>query len=131
MQSAQRNRQRQQDYSNFSTMITTYVGNNNGKMPAATAIKKEWFNSTGLDTDGLQYPDGNIKIVACTSASNCKAPSGYPAREKNKQAVLLTSATCTDGEPAYTKSGPRSFVIYGYYESGNNVDSTYCLASHA
>ena len=116
-------------------MVTSYVGNNNGKMPAtADTIKSTWFNANGEDPDGVKYYAG---LKDCANTNTCKNDgSTNPTVVRNgtsttnPQAWLLTQATCENGNPTY-KQGKRNFVIFGYIEDGANTDGTYCLASNA
>ena len=124
MQSSQRNTSRRNDYSSLSTMVTSYVGNNNGNMP--TKIVKTWLNANGTDPDGEDYTE--TTVINCTSSSDCRVSSA-PARNSN-QVYVLTAATCNNGAIAF-KKGKRNFVVYGYIENGANTDGTYCLASNA
>ncbi len=129
MQSAQRNTARRNDYSSLSTMVTSYVGNNNGNMPSK--IKATWLNANGKDPDDEPYTE--TTVVDCTLSTNQTTDKecsvGDLGRNAN-QVYVIIGATCTNGTPKF-KQGKRNFVVYGYIEDGANTDGTYCSASNA
>ncbi len=134
MQMSQRNTRRRNDYSALSTMITTFVSNNNGNMPQKTDIKATWLNSEGKDPDGEAYTVGNVAACATTATGEGDSPtycngSTNPGRN-SKQFYIYTNADCTGSKPKY-KKGARNFVIYGYLEGTTGGEAAYyCLASH-
>ena len=140
MQASQRNTARRNDYSSLSTAVSSYVSNNNGKMPndqASTAsdakVSKTWLNSTGKDPDGEDY---TISVITCPKGTSTNCGASAPTRNGEStssgtfQAYIIKNAYCSDGAPTY-KIGIRNFVIYGYIENGANTNGTYCLQSNA
>ncbi|MBQ6320739.1 type II secretion system protein [Candidatus Saccharibacteria bacterium] len=131
MQSAQRNTRRRNDYSSLSTMISSYVSNNNGNLPTTDKIKATWLNAQGQDPDGEPYK--SWVVVDCSTNKKCEpipAADNIYASDKisrnEGQFYLYTSASCVDGTPTF-KQGRRNFAIYGYIEDGANTAGTYCL----
>ena len=125
MQRSQRDTQRRNDYSSFSSAITTYITNNNGKMPTgATDLTADMLNRNGTDPYGNDY---QIGFVVCSNGGGgCTASPKTEPGSGESHVFLMTNATCDGSTPTY-KSGSRNFVIYGAIE---NTPHVYCLASN-
>jgi len=135
MQMSQRNTRRRNDYSALSTMVTTYVSNNNGTMPNTGDIRATWLNSEGKDPDGENYVNWSVSDCAATATGTGTGSNAFcngsnnPGRNST-QFYIYRKATCNGAKPIY-KAGNRNFVIYGYLEGTTNGDAAYyCLASH-
>ena len=130
LQRSQRDTQRRNDYAALSTSVTSYMTNNNGKLPVddtdSTNKKcKTKFTNTQINQEGTD-PNGESYDLYCGKyVSSGGGWEGMDAMANNTQPKVwvISGATCEDGEPAET-SGNRNFVVYGQLESG-----TYCNAS--
>lgn len=132
MQRSQRDTQRRQDYSALSSAITSYVTNNNGKLPkvGATLAGNKYINSTGNDPNGLPY---NLVVAEAKTEANNPVYKNLATIPDNKTAstvYVVVKAECGeksngDAFPVPVNSS-RAFAIYGNLESGNG---TYCQAS--
>ncbi len=73
MQRSQRDTQRRNDYSTLSAAMTSYMTNNNGKLPTANSSNAtvldadKYVNDTGSDPDGYTYYVGAIVCDKATS----------------------------------------------------------------
>ena len=124
LQRSQRDTQRRQDYADLASAISSYMTNNNGKLPPVGDDKldpKEYINKDGTDPNGKTY---SISVKeAADSMSVAKPTEG--------KVYVYTKADCSgsaeDGTgyaiPKY-KDSTRSYAIYGYLDSG-----TYCQAN--
>ena len=127
MQRSQRDTQRRNDYSAFSTAITTYITNNNGKMPTLSSnLDKTMLNSNGTDHYGNDY---QIGLVVCSGSGVCTTDKTKIKTEPTSSeyhVILYTNAYC-DGSDVMYKSGSRNFAILGAIE---NTPEYYCLSSN-
>ena len=132
MQRSQRDTQRRQDYSGFSSAIAQYLTNNNGKLPAngAPLTPKMYLNSTGMDPNGVEYV---VKVVDLNASDvTVTELSAVPDTNTATKVYLYTHADCSDVHSSTGADKPkkvasnRAYVIYGQLESGNG---TYCQAN--
>ena len=125
LQRSQRDTQRRQDYADFSAAISSYITNNNGRLPTTTTTLEadRYINSTGEDPNGTKY---TIQIVEATNALD----SSSIAEPTEGVVVLYTHANCDEtgatgnAAPGYDARS-KAYAIYGYLESGS-----YCQSSN-
>ena len=123
LQRSQRDTQRRQDYADLASAISSYMTNNNGKLPPAGDDKldpKEYINNDGTDPNGKTY---SISVIEATGSMSVTKPT-------EGKVYVYTKADCSGSEqgtgyaiPKYNDS-TRSYAIYGYLDSG-----TYCQAN--
>ena len=129
LQRSQKDTQRRDDMARFSSQLTQYQSNNNGKIPSENADSTTDWNSfitNYLRVPGDEYKDPNgvdytvSKVVKCANNS-CDVAHDSKDYEEGK-IYVYTNATC-DGEKAvYAKSGSRK-VAFTYKLEGAG---TYC-----
>lgn len=116
---------RENDYSALSAYITSYIANNNGKVPPeGTLDASKAINSSGLDPDGNPYRAVLFPIEKLSSYQ-------VPVVDSNGTDVyVVTKATCAtaDGSVGVVASGDneRNYVVYGALVNGGQV----CLSSN-
>ena len=140
LQRSQHDTQRRDDYGMLASAITSYSASNNGrlyKLAGATGKDspscKPLTASKYIKDDGngvAEDPGGNkYDLEACTwgefekKITGNKAPSDFKAGD----VYVVIGADCTgtseDGADLPAKNDQRTFVIYGYLETGSG---TYC-----
>ena len=129
LQRSQRDTQRRDDMARFSSQLTQYQSNNNGKVPSEDADSTaKWNNfiSSYLRVAGDDYKDPNgvdytvSKVVKCTSSA-CNVAHGANDYQEGK-IYVYTNATCSGEEATYAASGSRK-VAFTYKLEGAG---TYC-----
>ncbi len=129
LQRSQRDTQRRQDYADLSSAISSYMTNNNGKLPkqGANLAANQYINKSGQDPKGRNY---TIKVVDASTSTVTEIDPTITTDSVQTTVYVVTHADCsgtaTKGSAAsMPKKVPtgasRSFVVYGYLESG-----TYC-----
>ncbi|MBQ9180575.1 type II secretion system protein [Candidatus Saccharibacteria bacterium] len=156
LQRSQRDTQRRNDYSMLSAAVTSYMGNNAGKLSnlvTAAAKTNNHLSGTRYINDSGNDPNGNpYELIVCTAgtapcADLTKITPGTTATKDAgtnidptytggkttvSQVYVITSANCNgldgngDAIPAADTS-KNSFAVFGYLESGGY----YCQANGA
>ena len=134
MQRSQRDTQRRNDYAAFSANMTSYMTNNNGRLPTGAfdndAVNanscddtdaRKYINDTGEDPNGYCYQMQNAQMTDDNNVPNLTATD----RNTPSTVYLIRNAVCNDGTPQYSAS-KRAFAIYGNLETGNG---TYCQSN--
>ena len=126
MQRSQRDTQRRNDYSALSANMTSYITNNNGKLPGAGSLEPEkYINEDGEDPNGFDYV---LNVKQCDTSegkTNCGITLSAATREEASVVYVVTKAICNEGSPVASNSS-RAFAIYGNLEAGNG---TYCQSN--
>lgn len=130
LQRSQRDTQRRQDYADLSSAISSYMTNNNGRLPAAgvTLAADQYINSTGKDPKGGDYV---ITVINANDIADHEIDPTTNDDSVKRTVYVVTNADCsgtaTKGSGAAMPKkvdSTRAFAIYGYLESG-----TYCQAN--
>ena len=108
--------EREDDYDDLVSTITTYITNNNGKLPPDGVLDASvYIDSTGSDPEGKPY---RLRLFSISEASSYGAPA---ISADGTDVYIITKAVCTDdgdGVSATGKDNEREFVVYGALESG-------------
>ena len=108
--------EREDDYDDLVSTITTYITNNNGKLPPEGVLDASvYIDSTGSDPEGKPY---RLRLFSISEASSYGAPA---ISADGTDVYIITKAVCTDdgdGVSATGKDNEREFVVYGALESG-------------
>ena len=127
MQRSQRDTARRNDYAAFSANITSYISNNNGRLPkhGANLVADKYVNAEGKDTSGLGY---RITVVDLNTSGTSVTPLQPLDKDTATQVdiYLYEAADCTGDSPTGTampkkNSSSRAFAVYAQLETG-----TYC-----
>lgn len=116
LQRSQRDTQRRDDMARFSSQLSSYQVNNNGKVPDATKTGYETFIKSYLTVAGDSFADpstGNTyaigsTITECKSGANgCAQKSGTDADKDLGTIWIYTNATCSGENPEYVQGNRK------------------------
>ncbi len=140
LQRSQHDTQRRDDYGMLASAVTSYSASNNGRLyKLAKATGKDGSSCNTLTASKYIKDDGNgvaedpggneYDLEACTwggfsgKIQNDQAPSDLKAGK----VYVVIGADCTgtskDGADLPAENKERTFVVYGYLETGSG---TYC-----
>jgi prepilin-type N-terminal cleavage/methylation domain-containing protein len=119
LQRSQRDTQRKNDLSRFSSQLTAYSANHNGNMPTTTGLGA--FVSGYLTANGDKFNDpqsGNVYDVSAPATRNAEPGVG--------KLFYYLNARCSDDGTIGTGSGNRQVAAVIGLEGGGS----YCQQNH-
>ena len=129
LQRSQRNTQRRDDMSRFSSQITQFQSNNRGKIPGEAGVLS-WANFITqymrAANDTFEDPDGTAytpRVETSPTAGRTVTLTGYTTGRPDHIIHIYRNAHCGDGEGTVTFSSGTRNLAFLYVLEGNGV---YC-----